>query len=101
MYLYNFKQILTDSVESGRLSLPFEVKCFMYVCHIVKERHKSFYSVKIAVGALVCQDCVLKGDITIGPRTIIHPRASIIAEAGPIIIGEGNIIEEMATIANR
>ncbi|XP_017762029.1 PREDICTED: dynactin subunit 6 [Eufriesea mexicana] len=58
-------------------------------------------NVKIAVGALVCQDCVLKGDITIGPRTVIHPRASIIAEAGPIIIGEGNIIEEMAIIANR
>ncbi|XP_043515915.1 dynactin subunit 6 [Frieseomelitta varia] len=58
-------------------------------------------NVKIAVGALVCEESILKGDITIGPNTIIHPKASIIAEAGPIIIGEGNIIEEMATIANR
>lgn len=49
----------------------------------------------------MCEEAVLKGDITIGPRTVIHPRASIIAEAGPIIIGEGNIIEEMATIVNR
>lgn len=65
------------------------------------EIYESFCSVKIAVGALVCEESILKGDITIGPKTIIHPRASIIAEAGPIIIGEGNIIEEMATIANR
>ncbi|CAL7945927.1 unnamed protein product [Xylocopa violacea] len=58
-------------------------------------------NVKIAAGALVCEESILKGDITIGPKTIIHPRASIIAEAGPIIIGEGNIVEEMATIINR
>ncbi|XP_033360098.1 dynactin subunit 6 isoform X2 [Bombus vosnesenskii] len=58
-------------------------------------------NIKIAVGALVCEESILKGDITIGPKTIIHPRASIIAEAGPIIIGEGNIIEEMAIITNR
>ncbi|XP_017879702.1 dynactin subunit 6 [Ceratina calcarata] len=58
-------------------------------------------NLKIASGALVCEESILKGDITIGPKTVIHPRASIIAEAGPIIIGEGNIIEEMATIVNR
>ncbi|CAD6227436.1 GSCOCG00001120001-RA-CDS [Cotesia congregata] len=58
-------------------------------------------NVKIAAGAVVCDESILKGDITIGPRTIVHPRASILAEDGPIVIGEGNIIEEMATIANR
>lgn len=58
-------------------------------------------NLKISPGAVVCEESILKGDITIGPRTVIHPRANIIAEAGPIIIGEGNIIEEMATIANR
>ncbi|XP_011310244.1 dynactin subunit 6 isoform X2 [Fopius arisanus] len=58
-------------------------------------------NVKIAVGAVVCDESILKGDITIGPKTVIHPRASIIAEAGPISIGEGNIIEEMASIINR
>ncbi|XP_076178693.1 dynactin subunit 6 [Ptiloglossa arizonensis] len=58
-------------------------------------------NLKISVGAVVCEECFLKGDITIGPKTVIHPRANIIAEAGPIIIGEGNIIEEMATITNR
>ncbi|XP_008557283.1 dynactin subunit 6 [Microplitis demolitor] len=58
-------------------------------------------NVKIAAGAIVCDESILKGDITIGPRTIVHPRASILAEDGPIVIGEGNIIEEMATIMNR
>lgn len=61
----------------------------------------NWYSLKIAPGAVVCEESILKGDITIGAKTIIHPRACILAEAGPIIIGEGNIIEEMATIANR
>lgn len=56
---------------------------------------------KIAPGAVVCEESILKGDITIGTKSIIHPRACILAEAGPIIIGDGNIIEEMATIANR
>ncbi|XP_033208532.1 dynactin subunit 6 [Belonocnema kinseyi] len=56
---------------------------------------------KIAAGAVVCDESILKGDITIGPRTVVHPKAIILAESGPIIIGEGNIIEEMATIINR
>ncbi|XP_077260952.1 dynactin subunit 6 [Temnothorax americanus] len=58
-------------------------------------------NLKIAPGAVVCEESILKGDISIGAKTIIHPRACILAEAGPIIIGEGNIVEEMATIANR
>ncbi|XP_078049823.1 dynactin subunit 6 [Augochlora pura] len=58
-------------------------------------------NLKISTGALVCEESILKGDITIGPKTVVHPKASIIAEAGPIIIGEGNIIEEMATIINK
>ncbi|XP_043467208.1 dynactin subunit 6 [Leptopilina heterotoma] len=58
-------------------------------------------NLKIAAGAVVCDESILKGDITIGPRTVIHPKAIILAEAGPIIIGEGNIIEEMATIVNK
>ena len=50
---------------------------------------------------MVCEESILKGDISIGPRCIIHPKAMIIAEAGPIYIGEGNIVEEMATIINK
>lgn len=35
-----------------------------------------------------------------GPRTVVHPKARIIADAGPIVIGEGNLIEEQAVIIN-
>ncbi|CAB1327131.1 unnamed protein product [Coregonus sp. 'balchen'] len=35
-----------------------------------------------------------------GARTVVHPKARIIAEAGPIVIGEGNLIEEQALIIN-
>ncbi|KAH3820571.1 hypothetical protein DPMN_122315 [Dreissena polymorpha] len=58
-------------------------------------------SVKIATGAVVCDESELVGDITIGARTVIHPKARIIAEDGPIIIGENNIIEELACIINK
>lgn len=37
---------------------------------------------------------------SLGPRTVVHPKARIIAEAGPIVIGEGNLIEEQALIIN-
>ncbi|XP_056659691.1 dynactin subunit 6 isoform X2 [Monodelphis domestica] len=56
--------------------------------------------VKIAPGAVVCVESEIRGDVTIGPRTVIHPKARIIAEAGPIVIGEGNLIEEQALILN-
>lgn len=58
-------------------------------------------SVKIAPGAVVCDECELQGDITIGTRTVIHPKARILAEDGPIIIGENNIIEELVCITNK
>ena len=71
--------------------------------------------VTIAAGAVVCNECELKGEVTlsntiwwdavhisvlhlkcfqvtIGPRTVVHPKARILAEAGPIFIGEGNLI---------
>ncbi|KAH7906767.1 trimeric LpxA-like protein [Hygrophoropsis aurantiaca] len=51
--------------------------------------------------AVVCQDVDLKGDITIGPNTVVHPKATIFAIAGPIIIGAGCIIEEAAVVVNR
>ncbi|XP_036439098.1 dynactin subunit 6 [Colossoma macropomum] len=57
-------------------------------------------SVRIAAGAVVCVESEIRGDVTIGPRTVVHPKARIIAEAGPIIIGEGNLIEEQALIIN-
>uniref|UniRef100_A0A914XCR0 Dynactin subunit 6 n=1 Tax=Plectus sambesii TaxID=2011161 RepID=A0A914XCR0_9BILA len=55
----------------------------------------------IATGAVVCQEALLLGEITIGAGTVIHPKAQILAEAGPIIIGENNLIEENALISNK
>nr|KAG5690307.1 hypothetical protein BaRGS_022534 [Batillaria attramentaria] len=37
----------------------------------------------------------------VGARTVIHPKARIIAEAGPVVIGEFNIIEELVHITNK
>ncbi|KAK9873383.1 hypothetical protein WA026_022448 [Henosepilachna vigintioctopunctata] len=58
-------------------------------------------SIKITTGALVCEDSKLRGDITIGKDTIVHPMATIIAESAPIIIGENCLIEEQAKIVYR
>lgn len=51
--------------------------------------------------AVVCQDVELKGDITVGAGTIVHPKATIFAIAGPIVIGAGCIIEEGVILVNR
>ncbi|BES87301.1 Dynactin 6 [Nesidiocoris tenuis] len=53
---------------------------------------------RIATGAVVCVDSKLDGPITIGPRTVVHPKACIVAEGGPIVIGESNIFEEQCLI---
>ena len=55
---------------------------------------------QVAPGAVVCNESQLLGDITIGARTVIHPKAKIVAQAGPIIIGENNLIEEQVSIIN-
>ncbi|RHZ68392.1 hypothetical protein Glove_295g28 [Diversispora epigaea] len=51
--------------------------------------------------AVVCQDTELKGEIHIGPGTVLHPQCKINAECGPIYIGNNNIIEENVTIINK
>lgn len=39
-------------------------------------------TVKVMPGALVCNEADISGDVTIGPKTVIHPKATIIAEQG-------------------
>lgn len=51
--------------------------------------------------AVVCQDVELRGDITVGAGTIVHPKATIYAIVGPIVIGSNCIIEESVIIVNR
>lgn len=50
--------------------------------------------------AFVCQETTIIGDVIIDEGTIVHPKAVIIAENGPIVIGKYNIIEEQAVIKN-
>lgn len=56
---------------------------------------------KIAPGAVVCVESKLKGSIIVGSMSVVHPKATIIAEAGPVFLGENNIIEEQALIIHR
>ena len=62
-----------------------------------------FFSVTAVVSpdAIVCDGVTLEGDITIGPRCVVHPKAVIIAKDGPIVFGEGNLIEEYSRIVSR
>ncbi len=58
---------------------------------------------KIRVGSKVtiAADTEIKGEVTLGSETVVHPKASILALGGPIVIGSGCIIEEAAVIINR
>ncbi|XP_063694802.1 dynactin subunit 6-like [Bolinopsis microptera] len=58
-------------------------------------------SLRIAKGSVVCAEADLRGDVTIGNSTIIHPKVRIFAYGGPIVIGEGCLIEEQTVIINR
>jgi len=55
---------------------------------------------KIGSGVIFCTEAVSNGDIFVGANTVVHPKAQILAESGPIIIGENNLIEENACIIN-
>jgi len=43
----------------------------------------------------------MRGDITIGSGTVVHPKAAIFALGGPIIIGTNCILEEGTIVVNR
>lgn len=56
--------------------------------------------IKIENGAIVVQNSILEGDITIGKGTIVNPNVRIIAKAGPILIGNNCVIDENVEILN-
>ncbi|BGP15886.1 hypothetical protein JCM10213v2_003878 [Rhodosporidiobolus nylandii] len=58
-------------------------------------------SFKVGTKTAVVQDCELRGDITLGSGTVLQPKCTVIAAAGPIIFGSNNIVEEQAIIVNR
>ncbi|WVR05073.1 hypothetical protein IAU60_002085 [Kwoniella sp. DSM 27419] len=51
--------------------------------------------------AIICQDTELRGDITVGEGCVIHPKASIQALGGPIVLGRNCVVEELSVIINR
>ena len=55
---------------------------------------------KIGVGSIVCKEAEIRGEVIIGSKTVIHPKARILAVGGPIKIGDGNLIEEQTCIIN-
>ncbi|KAF9901352.1 hypothetical protein EC991_006243 [Linnemannia zychae] len=55
----------------------------------------------ISTRALVCQDNDLRGEIYVGAGTVLHPQCRVWATGGPIMFGNGNIVEENAVIINR
>lgn len=61
----------------------------------------NYDNIKIGKGAVVCAEADLKGDVTIGEKTVIHPKVKILAYGGPIVIGESCLIEEQSLILNR
>eukprot|EP00026_Physarum_polycephalum_P015094 Phypoly_transcript_15704.p1 GENE.Phypoly_transcript_15704~~Phypoly_transcript_15704.p1 ORF type:complete len:233 (+),score=49.95 Phypoly_transcript_15704:87-701(+) len=50
---------------------------------------------------IICQDANLVGSVSVGEGCILHPKCNILAEGGPIVIGENNIVEELVTIVNK
>ncbi|CAH0390980.1 unnamed protein product [Bemisia tabaci] len=67
----------------------------------IDKRKEATYHASIAAGSVVCKDIKLLGIVTIGAQNVVHPRASILAENGPIVIGDGNIFEEQTVIRNK
>jgi len=57
-------------------------------------------SLKSDKSSVVCVEAVIIGNVQIGERSVIHPKAQIIAEKGPIVIGNDNLIEEGVIIKN-
>ncbi|GAK64665.1 trimeric LpxA-like protein [Moesziomyces antarcticus] len=55
----------------------------------------------VGTRVIIAQDADLRGEISVGSGTVIHPKATILALQAPISIGSDCIIEETAVIVNR
>lgn len=50
---------------------------------------------------MISPEAKLSGDIRVGAGCVIHPKALLLAEGGPILLGRDNIVEEQSIIINR
>ncbi|CDR88544.1 related to Dynactin 6 [Sporisorium scitamineum] len=55
----------------------------------------------VGTRVIIAQDADLRGEISVGSGTVIHPKATILALQGAISIGSNCLIEETAVIVNR
>jgi len=62
---------------------------------------KTSRNLKMGSTSVVCQEATLRGEVVIGSGSIIHPKCFISADAGPIELGDNNIIEELVLIINK
>ena len=98
--MYKFKGIFPSSGIFAQYVLNFISHSPVWNREIVYKRMSGQQSLKIIPGAVVCNEAEVYGDVSIGVRTVIHPKAKINAAKGPIIIGDGNLIEEQCVITN-
>lgn len=54
--------------------------------------------VVVGKAAVVCQDAVLKGTVTVGEGCVLHPRCVVDGTRAPVVLGAGNVVEENARI---
>lgn len=55
----------------------------------------------VGTRVIIAQDADLRGEVSVGSGSVIHPKATVLALQGPISIGSDCIIEETAVIVNR
>jgi dynactin-6 len=60
----------------------------------------SFPFLTLGVGCVVCSESVIEGPfgVSIGAGSVVHPRATICARFGPVVIGANCVVEEFACI---
>jgi len=54
----------------------------------------------MSIKSAVCKDSTISGDVKLGNGNVFHQRCNIVAEKGPILIGDDNLIEENVIILN-
>jgi len=96
--------IVLISSPNYTFNLVFAIFLYIYPHHneLIKTYKAYSLALELGVAYLTTVRCVAAclPLVCPGPRTVVHPKARIIAEAGPIVIGEGNLIEEQALIIN-
>ena len=93
-------------------SIKIQTRLYYFSDYIILDNYQNFIllclkflyfseTLQVCEDTSVCVTAKIIGHVTIGSKTVVHPKAEIIAEDGPIVIGEGNLVEEKARIINK